>query len=60
MATKREWLAEKGLAKAGARGKFSKVAHEALVKAVADGVVFDEPTTTVTVVGEDGSPKVSE
>lgn len=43
MATKREWLAERGLAKPGARGKFSKEAHEALDAAVASGVVFDEP-----------------
>lgn len=46
---KREWLAERGLAIAGARGKFSAKAHEALEKAVTDGVVFAEKgVNTVT------------
>ena len=37
--TQREYLVEKGLAKAG-RGKFSKVAHEALAEATAKGITF--------------------
>lgn len=46
MPTKREWLAEKGLAIAGARGKFSNAAKEALAKAEAEGVVFSDSTPT--------------
>ena len=42
MQTKREWLAERGLAIAGARGKFSKAANEALVKAQKEGITFAE------------------
>lgn len=42
MATKREYLVEKGLAKAG-RGRFSKEAVAALAAAEAEGIVFDEP-----------------
>ena len=41
MPTKRDWLVERGLAKPG-RGKFSNAAKEALVKAKAEGVVFDD------------------
>lgn len=42
MVTKREWLVSQGLAKDG-RGKFSNAAKEALTKAEADGMTFDEP-----------------
>ena len=41
MATKREWLISQGLAKPG-RGRLSKVAHDALEKAISEGVEFDE------------------
>lgn len=41
MATKREWLITQGLAKEG-RGKFSNAAKEALAKAEAEGIVFDD------------------
>jgi hypothetical protein len=44
MVTKRDWLVQKGLAKAG-RGKFSNAAKAEIDKAVKDGVVFDEPLT---------------
>lgn len=39
--TARDWLVEQGLAKAG-RGKFSKVAHEALKSAMAEGMTFSD------------------
>lgn len=42
MATKREYLVGLGLAKANTRGRFSKAGVEALAKAEAEGVVFDE------------------
>lgn len=42
MATKREYLVERGLAKPS-RGRFSKEAVAALAAAEAEGVVFDEP-----------------
>ena len=45
MVTKREWLIEQGLAKAG-RGRFSLPAKEALAEAIADGVVFSDPIAT--------------
>jgi hypothetical protein len=47
LVTKREWLAERGLAQAGMRGRFSKEANAALEQAIADGVVFadDQPRT---------------
>lgn len=54
---KRTWLAERGLAKPGARGKFSTAAHEALAQAETGGVVFIDKkvnTATVTVIGDDG------
>ena len=47
MQTKREWLAERGLAIAGARGKFSRAANEALVKAIAEGVQFADTAKPV-------------
>jgi hypothetical protein len=53
MATKREFLVEKGLAKPG-RGKFSAVAHAALAEAEANGVVFDEPVKPVKEVATEG------
>lgn len=47
MKTKREWLASQGLAIAGARGKFSNAAKEALAKAEASGMQFsDSPNAT--------------
>lgn len=45
MATKREWLHSKGLAKLG-RGKFSNEAKAAITKAEAEGIVFDDATPT--------------
>lgn len=41
MTTAREYLVERDLAKPG-RGKFSKVAHAALEKALAEGVKFSD------------------
>lgn len=47
----REYLVEKGLAKAGARGRFSREGKAALIEAVANGVVFDDwPKEEITVV----------
>lgn len=46
MPTKREWLADKGLAIAGARGKFSNAAKEALAAAEEAGIVFSDSTPT--------------
>jgi hypothetical protein len=43
MATKREFLVGLGLAKAGARGRFSAEGQKALDEAIASGVKFDEP-----------------
>lgn len=43
MITKRDWLAEQGLAKKGARGRFSREAIAAIVKAESEGMKFDEP-----------------
>lgn len=54
MVSKREWLVSQGLAKAG-RGKFSKDAHEALDKAIKDGMEFDEPVVVV----KSAKPKVA-
>lgn len=45
MATRREYLIDLNLAKPG-RGRFSREAVEALTKAEAEGVVFDEPVVT--------------
>jgi len=42
MQTARDWLAERGLAIAGARGKFSNAAHKALEKAAAEGVTWSD------------------
>lgn len=42
MVTKRDWLVGKGLAKQG-KGRFSQVAKDAISKAEAGGMVFDEP-----------------
>lgn len=48
MQTRREYLVSKGLAKAG-RGKFSREANEALVKARVDGVKFSDEIVTEVV-----------
>lgn len=42
MTSAREWLAAKGLAKPGARGRFSLDAKAALNKAVSDGIEFSD------------------
>lgn len=54
MQTKRDWLASKGLAIAGARGKFSNAAKEALAKAELEGMKFSDSTT-----GAKSSPVVT-
>lgn len=54
---KREWLAERGLAKAGTRGKFSNAAKEALAEAEKNGILFLDKNVkvgTVTVINENG------
>jgi hypothetical protein len=45
MPTKREYAVSLGLAKNG-RGKLSKAAHEAINKAIKDGMVFDDVSGT--------------
>ncbi len=51
---KREYAISLGLAQPG-RGRLSREAHAAIVKAQADGYQFDEkPTTQPTVINEDG------
>ena len=55
MATKREYLISLGLAKEG-RGRFSREALDALAKAEADGMIFDE--TVVTPVKTEKTVKV--
>lgn len=58
MTTAREYLVEKGLAKAG-RGKFSKVAHGALAEAIANGVKFsDYPKVGKPAPVKSDTPKV--
>jgi hypothetical protein len=47
---KREWLAARGLAKAGTRGKFSNAAKEALAEAEKNGTLFIDKKTIVTTV----------
>lgn len=47
---KREWLAARGLAKAGARGKFSNAAKEALAEAEKNGIAFVDKKAIVTTV----------
>lgn len=42
MQTKREYAAKLGLAIAGARGRMSREAHEAIAKAEAEGVQFSD------------------
>lgn len=42
MQTRREYLADKGLAIAGARGKFSNAAKEELTRALAAGMTFSD------------------
>lgn len=59
----RTWLAERGLAKAGTRGRFSREANEALAKAKSEGVVFIDKkaaATVATVVTFDGDKRVEE
>lgn len=51
MATKREYLIERGLAKPG-RGRFSNEAKAVLAAAEAAGVVFDEPVKSEPVKSE--------
>jgi len=48
MVTMRDYLVGLNLAKPG-RGKFSAAAHEALAKARAEGMIFDEPVKPVKV-----------
>lgn len=63
MIDKRTWLAERGLAKAGTRGKFSNAAKEALAEAEKNGVVFIDKkaaATVATVVTFDGDKRVEE
>lgn len=43
--TRREYLASKGLAIAGARGKFSNAAKEELARVVAEGMTFTDDAT---------------
>ena len=45
MQSKREYAASLGLAKAGARGKFSNAAKEAIAKAEAEGMKFSDVST---------------
>lgn len=55
MGTQREYLIDLNLAKPG-RGRFSREAREALAKAVADGVTFDDTKVKVeTVASSDAS-----
>ena len=42
MQTRREYAASLGLAKLGVRGKLSRAAHEAINKAVSEGMVFSD------------------
>lgn len=49
MKTRREYLAEKGLAIAGARGKFSNAAKQELARAEAAGMRFKEVTPNKSV-----------
>lgn len=47
MTTPRDYAASLGLAKAGARGRLSTAAKDAIAKAKAGGMVFDDPTYVV-------------
>lgn len=58
MQTRREWLAERGLAIAGARGKFSNEAKAALEKAKGEGVKWSDGEGTVPRV-KSSVPKAS-
>lgn len=64
MIDKRTWLAERDLAKAGTRGKFSNAAKEALAKAEAEGIVFIDrkaaATLVTTVTVKDNGERVEE
>jgi hypothetical protein len=46
--TKRDYAASLGLAVAGARGRLSREAHDAIAKAEANGMVFDDVKPVVT------------
>lgn len=54
MQTRREYAASLGLAKAGARGKFSTAAKEAIAKAEAGGMTFSDTPTAAPVVKATG------
>lgn len=55
MGTQREYLIDLNLAKPG-RGRFSREAREALAKAVADGVKFDDTKVKVETVASSDAP----
>lgn len=55
--TRREWAAERGLCKAGVRGRLPKAATEAIEKAMADGVRFAD-AEAVSTVPPDGQGRV--
>lgn len=58
MQTKREYAASLGLAIAGARGKFSKAAVEAIAKAEAEGMKFADSSTGASKPAVVGKTKV--
>ena len=59
MQTARDWLADKGLAKRGTRGKFSNAAHAALNEALASGTKFsDWPKRDIQVQASTGESNV--
>lgn len=60
---KRTWLAERGLAKAGTRGKFSNAAKEALAEAEKNGIIFIDKKASAnvtTIVTFDGDKRIEE
>lgn len=57
MQTRREYLADKGLAIAGARGKFSNAAKEELARAYASGMTFSDDEAKVKPAKATGAPK---
>lgn len=60
---KRTWLAERGLAKAGTRGKFSNDAKAALLEAEKNGIVFIDKkaiANVTTVIKFDGDKRIEE
>lgn len=48
--TKREYAASLGLAIAGARGRMSREAHAAILKAEGEGMVFSDPSPVTVAV----------